>query len=275
MTPPIADLPAVTTALRDAGRKAVVPYLTAGFPSPADGPLLLEAVAAAGCRLVEIGIPFSDPVADGPVIQAASARALAQGTTVADGLALAARAAALGLVPVVMTYLNPVLAMGLERFAAAAADAGVRGVILPDVPREEAGPARAAFAAAGMTLVDLVAPTSGTARTERIAREARGFLYVVSHTGVTGGDAALDAAVAPLVARIRDVTDTPCYVGFGIATPDRARAAAAVADGVIVGSALLRAVDEAAPRERPRAARAFLSSLVAAVAGTDDGEETT
>ena len=272
-----ADLHAVTTSLRAAGRKALVPYLTAGFPSLAEGPALLEAVAAAGCRVVEIGVPFSDPVADGPVIQAAAARALAQGTTLADCLELAARAAALELVPVLMTYVNPVLAMGWERFAAAAADAGAGGVILPDVPLEESAPAREALRAAGLALVDLVAPTSGPARTERIARTARGFLYVVSHTGVTGGDAALDAALAPLMARVRAVTDTPCYVGFGIGTPERARAAAALADGVVVGSALLRVVENAEPAARPEAARTFLASLAAAAeaaGGAANGEET-
>ncbi len=264
----------LTVRLREEGRKQLVPYLTAGFPDVATSGKLLRAVRDAGCEIVEIGVPFSDPVADGPVIQAASQRALAAGMTLRGALDLAAAATDLGLLPVVMTYLNPVLSLGPERFAALAADAGVGGVILPDVPLEESAPLRGALGAAGLDLVDLVAPTSGEARLERIGRQARGFLYVVSHTGVTGGRTDPGRELRELLAALRRHTTTPCYVGFGISDPERAAAVAAIADGVIVGSALLRTVDAAPAGGEVDAALTFLASLQAAVTAAA-GKETT
>ncbi|HPF70570.1 MAG TPA: tryptophan synthase subunit alpha [Candidatus Krumholzibacteria bacterium] len=252
--------------LRAAGTPAVVPFLTAGYPDAATTRLLLGEVAAAGCRIVEIGVPFSDPVADGPAIQLASRQALDGGMTLAGSIALAGEAARdHGLAPVLMGYLNPILSFGAERFAAACADAGVAGVIVPDLPLEEAAGLRALLLEKGISLVDLVAPTSGDRRLEAYGREATGFLYLVSTTGVTGAGVGRD--IAGYVARARARCALPLFVGFGIADAASAARVARAADGVIIGSALQRVV--AAAPDGPAAAaavRAFLAEVTAAVA---------
>ncbi|MDO9695082.1 MAG: tryptophan synthase subunit alpha [Candidatus Latescibacteria bacterium] len=240
------QLERTTRAERDAGRKALVPFFTAGYPGEGAFLDLVRAAADAGCRTVEVGIPFSDPVADGPLIQASSLAALRAGMTLRRALALTARAtAATGVGAVVMSYANPVLRFGATEFAAAARDAGVVGVILPDVPHEEAAPLRGPLAAAGLPLIELIAPTTGAERVARIAADARGFLYLVALTGVTGAVADPAAHAAQLVGRARAVTDLPCYVGFGVSDAEGARRVVRDADGVIVGSALVRLLQSA------------------------------
>lgn len=226
-------------------RAALMPYLMGGYPDVATSLAVGLAYARAGADLVELGIPFSDPIADGPVIQAASTAALRAGTSVADVLGVCA-----GLAPhlpvVLMTYANLVLARGVEDFAAQAAAAGASGLIVPDLPLEEAPAALAACEAAGIALVPLVAPTTTDERLVRIGERARGFLYTVSVTGTTGERAVLSDTFAAVVARAKAHTSVPVALGFGIATPEQAsEAAGAGADGVIVGSRLVREVGEA------------------------------
>lgn len=265
-TPPAGRLGRLTRRLRDEGTTPLVPFITAGYPDEAIFTGVLGAAAAAGCRLVEIGIPFSDPVADGPVIQAASQQALAQGMTLRRTLALAAAARREhGLSIVLMGYLNPILKTGPAAFAKACGAAEIAGVIVPDLPPEEAHAFRALLADQGTDLVDLVAPTTSPARLVRNLPAARGFLYLVSTTGVTGSNGAPTADLPTYVARVRAATDLPLYVGFGISTPEQAAAVAAVADGAIVGSALLRVLSRAGDNA-VAAASEFLTSLARAMA---------
>lgn len=256
----------VCRARREGGGKALVPFMTAGFPDPDTSLDLLAGCVARGCGVVEVGVPFSDPVADGPVIQRASQHALEQGMTLTRALHLVRELAQGGATPVVMTYLNPILRLGLPLFAAEAARAGCAGVIVPDLSVEESPELRAALAAEGLVLVDLVAPTSGPERVARIAGGAAGFLYLVSVTGVTGTRSAAAADLADFTARVRAHTDVPLYLGFGIDGPDRAREAAAVADGVIVGSALVRCfLDHPDPHDGLTAALSLVDDLAAAL----------
>ena len=199
--------------MRAAGRPALVPFLTAGYPDADTSLRLIEAAAEAGCRIVEIGVPFSDPVADGPVIQQASQRALAGGMTLAGALDLAAEAVRrFDLAVVLMGYLNPILGYGPERFAAACRQAGVSGVIVPDLPLEEAAGLRRLLAEHEVCLVELVAPTSGEDRLAAYGRTATGFLYLVSTTGVTGAGTGQD--ISSYVERVRRHTDLPLVRGI-------------------------------------------------------------
>ncbi len=227
------------------GRAALMPYLMGGFPDVEASVAVGLACADAGADLLELGVPFSDPLADGPVIHAAGTRALANGATLHAVLEAGARIAE--RVPVVlMCYVNPLLAVGAERFARELADRGLSGLIVPDLPLDEADAMRAACDDAGIALVPLVAPTTRPERLQAIGASARGFVYTVSVTGTTGERGALDG-LGELVARVRSATNVPVAVGFGISTPDQAAAAAAAgADGVIVGSRLVRAAGEAA-----------------------------
>lgn len=226
-------------ARRDAGAKLLVPYITGGIdPRWID---LVRAAADAGADAVEIGIPFSDPVMDGPTIQAASERALELGATPASILRDVA-AADVEIPLVVMTYFNLVFHMGTERFAAEARDAGISGMILPDVPLEEMGEWEPAAEAAGLETVMLVSPITPDDRLPRLVERARGFVYGVNLLGVTGERADVGATAATLAARIKAATDVPALMGFGISTPAQAAEVAAHADGVIVGSALMRRV---------------------------------
>ncbi len=224
-------------------RAALMPYLMGGFPDLPASRAVGEACVDAGADLLELGVPYSDPLADGPVIHAAGSAALRAGATLAGvlevGAALAPR------IPVVlMCYANLVHARGPERFAAALAERGLAGLIVPDLPLEEAGELRAACDAAGVALVPLVAPTTPPERLARIGAAARGFLYTVSVMGTTGERAALDG-LGDLLTRARAATEVPVAVGFGIGTPAAARQAAdAGAEGVIVGSRLVRAAGE-------------------------------
>lgn len=237
----------IAAAFASSGKRAaLMPYLMGGYPDVPTSLAIGHAYADAGADLIELGIPFSDPIADGPVIQAAATRALQSGTRVTDVLGVCA-ALAPRLPVVLMTYANLVLARGVEQFAADAAQAGASGLIVPDLPLEEAPEALAACEGAGLALVPLVAPTTTDERMTRIGERARGFLYTVSLTGTTGERAALSDGFAAVVARAKAHTAVPVALGFGIATPEQASAAAdAGADGVIVGSRLVRDAGEAA-----------------------------
>jgi tryptophan synthase alpha chain len=224
------------------GRAALMPYLMGGFPDLDTSLAIGEAYADGGADLVELGVPFTDPLADGPVIHAAGTRALASGATVPAVIELG-RALAERVPVVLMCYSNLVLARGVERFADELAGAGLSGLIVPDLPLEESPPVLTACDAAGLALVPLVAPTTPEERLRRIGEQARGFVYTVSVTGTTGERAELDPAA--LLARVRAHMKVPVALGFGISSPEQAGAAAAAgADGVIVGTRLVRAAAE-------------------------------
>jgi tryptophan synthase alpha chain len=251
--------------LRRAGRKALIPYITAGDPRPDVTVPILHALVAAGADLIELGVPFSDPMADGPVIQKACERALAQGMSLRGvlGLVREFRRADIETPLVLMGYLNPIERMGHADFVAAARDAGVDGVLTVDLPPEEAAEAAELFEAAGIAPIFLLAPTSSEERIRQTARLARGYLYYVSLKGVTGS-AALDVAeVTDKLAVIRACTDLPLGVGFGIKDPPTAAAIAEVADAVVVGSALVAKMGELA--DDPDRMRREVAALVAAM----------
>jgi tryptophan synthase alpha chain len=230
---------------RASGRRAaLMPYLMGGFPDLDASRRIGTAYAEAGADLVELGVPFSDPLADGPVIHAAGTAALRAGARLHDVLAVGG-AIAEHIPVVVMCYVNPILARGLERFADELVRWGASGLIVPDLPLEEAPDARRACDERGLALVPVVAPTTPRARLERIGALARGFLYTVSLTGTTGERAAVQDGLTGIVARAAAATSVPVAVGFGISTAEQAAAAAgAGADGVIVGSRLVRAAGE-------------------------------
>ena len=235
---------AFAAARADGRRAALMPYLMGGFPDLETSRRIGLAYADAGAHLVELGVPFSDPLADGPVIHAAGAAALRAGVTVEDVLAVG-RSLADRLPVVVMCYANPILARGAERFVDALAAAGLAGLIVPDLPLEEADQLRAICDARGVALVPLVAPTTPEQRLGQIGARARGFVYTVSLTGTTGERASVDGSLSALLARVSAHTDVPVAVGFGISEPSHAAAAvAAGADGVIIGSRLVRAAGE-------------------------------
>lgn len=233
--------------LRAAGERALVIYLTAGDPSLELTVRLAAEAVRRGADVVELGVPFSDPLADGPVIQRAAHRALARGTTL-QGVLEAVRTLRRQVEAplVLLTYYNPVLAYGLREFAAHAAQAGADGAIVADLPPEEAGPLAAALAPAGLDLIHLVAPTSTPARVRLIARRSQGFIYLVSLTGVTGERPELPRELAAQIRALRLVTTKPICVGFGIGRPEQVAAVGTLADGVIVGSAVVRLVEERA-----------------------------
>ena len=221
-------------------RKQLVPFITAGYPTKAGCVDLLKACAAGGADRIELGIPFSDPLADGPVIQATSHQALTGGVTTDDAFAIASNFRGAPLL--FMTYINPVFQYGPERFFTRAARAGLEGVILPDVPPEEADPVIAVSEKTGVPIVFLISPTCTDERIRKIDRLTKTWIYLVSLKGVTG--AKMKSDVADFVKRVRRLTKHPLYVGFGISTPDGAKRVAAVADGIVVGSALLKIVEK-------------------------------
>ena len=240
-------------AARAEGRAALMPYMVGGFPDQATSITVAEAYADAGADLIELGVPFSDPLADGPVIHAAATAALDAGATLDSTLEICA--AVSGRVPVVpMVYSNMILARGPQSFAAAAADAGAAGAIAPDLAFEEAAGIRDALAAEGLALIPLVAPTTPAERRRRICKAASGFVYIVSLVGVTGERGELPAELGELVAAVRAEAPVPAAVGFGIGTPEQAASVGAIADGVIIGSRLVRAVEEAKAAEGAAAA---------------------
>jgi tryptophan synthase alpha chain len=230
-------------AARAEGRAALVPYVTAGHPAPALTAEILRAVADEGADVIELGVPFSDPLADGPTIQRSSFEAIAQGVDLRWTLDALADFRALRPTPVVLfTYLNPVLRHGLDRFLDDAAAAGAQGVLLTDLPVGADPGIEGRIHASALDLIRLVAPTTKPARVREIAAAARGFLYYVSRTGVTGARAELQAGLAREVEEVRAVTSVPVAVGFGISTAEQAATVARVADGVVVGSALVEAL---------------------------------
>jgi tryptophan synthase alpha chain len=238
-----------------------MPYFTLGYPNPEASLDILQAIAEAGADIIELGVPFSDPLADGPTIQHSTQVALENGATAARCLELAAGLRARGIEQplLLMSYVNPILAYGLDKFVRDASLAGADGFILPDLPPEEAADMEAACRANGCALVYLLAPTSTPARAAAIAARTTGFLYLVSLTGVTGARAALADGLGAFIQRARAQARTPVAVGFGISTPAQARAVGELADGVIVGSALVRAVMEASQPEK--AAMDFVRGL--------------
>jgi tryptophan synthase alpha chain len=227
----------------DDGRLGVIPYLMAGHPDRDGSLAAARSLAALPIAAMELGIPFSDPLADGPVIQRAGQAALNARTTVAACMELAA--AVSGQVPVVfMSYVNPILSYGPERFAADAAAAGVTGVILPDLPPEEAGSVADAFHARGLATVFMVAPTSSEERVELICKASSGFVYCVTLTGITGVRAELPEGVGELLDRVKRHTSLPVVAGFGISKPEHLAAIAGHADAVAVGSAVVNEIAE-------------------------------
>jgi tryptophan synthase alpha chain len=228
------------------GRPAFMPYSVLGYPTRQDSLAVVKALTEAGADLLELGLPFSDPLADGPTIQAATQTALKNGTTVKACLAMVGdlRRQGVDTPALLMGYFNPILAYGLEQFVADAAQAGVDGLIVPDLPPEEAAELEAACADRGLAVVYLLAPTSPDERIRLVAEKSQGFIYLVSLTGVTGARTDLPPDLAGFVARVRAETGKPLAVGFGIGNGAQARAVGQVADGVIVGSALVKQAGE-------------------------------
>ena len=235
------------------GRTALVCYVMGG---DGDTAALLQAVDEAGADVIELGLPFSDPIADGPVLQAAATRALSSGATVRGVLATAGKLHLRAPV-VAMGYMNPVERMGAAAFAKCLRDSGLCGAIIPDLPMEEAQPLRDALSGQGLDLVPLVAPTTPAERATAIARTARGFVYYVSVTGVTGARASLPEDLEKRLAELRAVSPVPVAVGFGISRPEQAAALKGKADGIVVGTALVKTAHESGVK----AAADFVRSL--------------
>lgn len=223
-------------------KKAFIAFVTGGDPDLGTTEALIPQMAAAGADLIEIGIPFSDPIAEGIVIQAADERALKAGTTTDKLFDMVKRVRAKVDVPLVfMTYINPIYTYGTERFAKRCAECGIDGIIVPDVPFEEKEEVNGACEAAGIELISMIAPTSKE-RIDMIARQAKGFLYCVSSLGVTGVRSSITTNIKEMIDHVKKVSDIPCAIGFGIATPQQAREMAAVSDGAIVGSAIVKLI---------------------------------
>ncbi len=243
---------------RDRGQAALVPYLTAGFPEAGSTVDALTALADAGGDILELGIPFSDPLADGPTIQRSSFRSLGNGTNAASVLRDLATFRSASDCPVVLfTYLNPVLRYGVDAFLSDAVEAGAQGLLLTDLPTGADPELEAKVKACGLDLIRLAAPTTSVERIGQIAEQGSGFLYYISRTGVTGARHRLRAELGDEVRRLKSAVSIPVAVGFGISTPEQAASVASVADGVVVGSALIQALD----RDGIDGARAFVASL--------------
>lgn len=231
--------------LRAKKEKALVVYLTAGDPSPALTIELILTLAEAGADIVEIGVPFSDPTADGPVIQAASQRALKAGTTLSGVIEMVRKVRRESQIPIVLfSYFNPIFAYGVKRFAEDAKQVGADGILVVDLPPEEAPELRVHTDAAGLDFISLVAPTTGGRRLREIVKSAAGFVYYISITGVTGTAAPEIENIAGDIGKIRRLTKTPVAAGFGISDAAQAGQIGRLADGVVIGSALVRLIDE-------------------------------
>ena len=248
--------------LKRENRKGFIAYVTAGDPTPAQTPALVQALVRGGADLIELGVPFSDPIADGPVIQRAGERALKAGTTLHTVLDIARQIREKSDVPLLLfTYLNPVLRYGLDRLGADAAAAGIDGCLLTDASVEEAEAYVAAMHRHNLDTVFLAAPTSTERRLKLIAQYSTGFVYLVSRTGVTGERDSLSAAVAPLIRRVRDVTDLPLAVGFGVSKPEHVAELGQQVEAVVVGSAIVRCMEQHAGPELPQRLEQFVRSL--------------
>jgi tryptophan synthase alpha chain len=267
MTPAPDRIQDAFRAASDRGIAALVTYVMAGDPDLATSRDMALACAAGGADILEIGMPFSDPIADGKTIQGAGERALASGTTIASCLKLAAEVRKRTPVPIaLMGYVNPVLAYGEERFLDGCVASGVDALILPDLPPEEAGPFRAAAAARGVKLVFLLAPTSTPDRVAAACDAATGFVYFVSVAGVTGARTSLPADLGAKVKAVRKRCPVPVVVGFGVGTAAQARAVGKLADGVVVGSAIVQRIAEGGARKaRAERVRRFVASLAKAL----------
>ena len=231
-------------ARRAEGRKVFIAYLTAGDPTPAHTAQLVLALERGGADLIELGVPFSDPIADGPVIQRASYRALEAGATLAGLLETVKEIRRRSEIPLLLfSYLNPLLRHGFGNLAREAAETGIDGVLLTDLSVEEAAEPVKRLREHSLDTVFLAAPTSSERRLRLVAEHSSGFIYLVSRTGVTGQQASLSSAIAPLVGRIRPLTDLPLAVGFGIGKPDQVAEAARLADAVVVGSAIVQFIE--------------------------------
>jgi tryptophan synthase alpha chain len=253
--------------LRQANKKALIAYLMAGDPSLAETERLVVEIEQAGADIIELGVPFSDPIADGPVIQLAAERGLRSGTSLKKILAMMKSLRTKTQVPIVlMVYYNSIHAMGVETFCREAGAAGVDGLIVPDMPPDEAGPLKGPAAAAGLRLIFLLAPTSTTQRRTYVAKESQGFVYYVSLTGITGAQIQNMTEVGKNVQKIKKITKTPVAVGFGVSTPEDAARVSAMADGVIVGSAIVKqiAAHQQDP-DMPAKVGLFVGSLKAAM----------
>jgi len=248
--------------LKEKHQKALVVYLTAGDPDLATTESLIIALADAGVDVVEIGVPFSDPTADGPVIQAASQRALRQGATLEGILGMIESLRRSTDIPVVLFgYYNPIFSFGGERFAVRAKEAGVDGILVVDLPPEESRELRRHTDAAGLDFISLIAPTTSNERIAKIVKQATGFLYYISITGVTGTAQPVIADIRADVERVRRAATLPLVVGFGISTPPQAREIASCADGVVIGSAFVRLIQEGSGNDLINAASKYISDI--------------
>ena len=258
-----SGLDAVFARPRAERRAALIAYVIAGDPDRATTLAVIDALTAAGVDLIELGIPYGDPLADGPTIAAAAQRALDGGTKMADAISIATEARERGAAPILyFTYLNPIDRYGVDRFAREAAASGAVGAIVPDVPLEELPAFGPPLRAAGLAIPLLIAPTTPPERAARIAAASTGFVYLVSRLGVTGARREPDVAwAAASIARLRSATELPLAVGFGISTPAHAAAVGAVADAVIVGSALIDAYAGSRGAQAAQRAAAYARSL--------------
>ncbi|MBS0152565.1 MAG: tryptophan synthase subunit alpha [Nitrospira sp.] len=253
--------------LRQNKEKALIAYLMAGDPGLAETEQLVVALEQAGADIIELGVPFSDPIADGPVIQQAAERALKNGTSLRLILAAVTSLRQRTEIPIIlMLYYNSIHAMGCEEFCKAASDAGVDGLIVPDMPPDEAGPLKGPADAVGLSLIFLLAPTSTTDRRKLVAKESHGFVYYVSLTGITGAKLSNATDIQQNIEKLRKVSAAPVAVGFGVATPEDAARVSKMADGVIVGSAIVKQI--AAHQQDPGMVKhvaTFVQSLKAAM----------
>ena len=255
---------------RSEGRSTLIPYVTSGFPSRSVTVDVLAGLAEAGGDVLELGIPFSDPLADGPTIQEATFRALEGGMTVEGTLELLGEFRRGSDTPIVLfSYLNPLLRYGLEAFLSDAEQAGAQGLLLTDVPTGTDPQVEDAILTSGLDLIRLIAPTTRPGRASAIGKTSQGFLYYISRTGVTGAREALAEGLEEEVRALREIVELPVAVGFGISTPEQAALISGVADGVIVGSALIQALDEGGPE----GAGAFLATLRSAMDRVANGQE--
>jgi tryptophan synthase alpha chain len=254
--------------LRDHARCALIPFITAGDPDLDTTAEALRLLDRSGADLIELGVPYSDPLADGPVIQAAATRALQRGTKLEDVLQVVKQVTPDLRSPIILfTYYNPILNRGIEPFLQAVADAGVKGLVVPDLPLEEAEGLLQPAKTYGVELTLLVAPTSPIERIKAIAAQSQGFIYLVSTTGVTGMRTQMQSRVKDLLSELRQVTDKPIGVGFGISQPEQARQVVDWgSDAVIVGSAFVKRLSEGSPKEGLTAIGEFCQSLRSAIA---------
>jgi tryptophan synthase alpha chain len=254
--------------LRDHARCALIPFITAGDPDLETTAEALRVLDRNGADLIELGVPYSDPLADGPVIQAAATRALQRGTRLENVLEMVSQVAPTLRSPLILfTYYNPILNRGIDRFLQEISDAGVKGLVVPDLPLEEADSLLQPALAHGIEVILLVAPTSPQERIAAIAHRSQGFIYLVSTTGVTGMRTQMQSRVKDLVLELRNVTDKPIGVGFGISQPEQARQVMDWgSDAVIVGSAFVKRLSEGTPAEGLKAIAEFCQSLRAAIA---------